>query len=142
MSTTSVRYSVPATAQGITVTTELDAPSYTQTTAHSFLKSVKARDFARGLYTPNLTAWIVAALGLPNPISGIVAAVYTLYLDQIASQIDALSDQYPGVYIKVINAGVFGQSYVVQGWSDTTTAVVYLTNSDTASENVTGVYTC
>lgn len=53
MSTTSVRYNVPSYNNGISVTTQLSAPSYSQSTVYNFLKSAKAREFA--LQLNNLT---------------------------------------------------------------------------------------
>ncbi|OLN26068.1 hypothetical protein [Desulfosporosinus metallidurans] len=89
-----------------------------------------------------MTSVLLAALSIPTVYGGIYAAAYALYYQNLMNQIISLSDQYQGVVIKVITSPQYGKSYLVQGWNDTTTAVVYLTNTDVATENVTGVFNC
>lgn len=142
MATQSVRYNISSTNQGLSVATHLGAPSYSQDTMWNFLKSKKAREFASGLGAVNMQSWLLSALSIPTIAGGVVAAGYALYYQNLVNQIYTLSDQYPGVIIKVITAAGFGTSYSVTGWNDITTAVVYLTNDDTAHESVTGAYFC
>ena len=141
MATSSVRYSVPSSNQGISVTTHLVAPSYSQDTIYNFLKSQKAKDFALQLNPVTMTTILLTALGIPTVVGGIYAAAYSLYYQNLVDEIGIKANQYPGVLIKVVSS-TYGKFYSVEGWSDVTTAVVYLTNSDSATENVTGVYNC
>lgn len=138
----SVRYNVSSSTQGLTVTSVLSAPSYSHVVSNLFLKPAKAREFSRQLTQVNALTVLMAVLSLSSVVAGIYAAGYGLYALEISNQIDEFSDLYPGVHVKVVDAGKYGTHYTVDGWNDITTAVVYLTKTDIANESITGVYLC